>query len=190
MCIRDSINIAAPIPVPAAPSTTLSSNFPPPKKTENQLKIGPISIENDRRPSSVMSLPLSESFASLDSINDEYLTLKYQEYTNNKLKLGESRGTEFHSDPNLFHHSPDDVTYNISEKFKVFDLGSLMKNQLVKEDSGNTGNSRNYDHEGIAPTTMPLSKYTTSSSYSSYSSKSTSSDEEDDSDEELSLIHI
>ncbi|EAZ63003.2 predicted protein, partial [Scheffersomyces stipitis CBS 6054] len=161
------INIAAPIP--------------------NQLKIGPISIENDRRPSSVMSLPLSESFASLDSINDEYLTLKYQEYTNNKLKLGESRGTEFHSDPNLFHHSPDDVTYNISEKFKVFDLGSSMKNQSVKEDSGNTGNSRNYDHEGIAPTTMPLSKYTTSSSYSSYSSKSTSSDEEDDSDEEGNL---
>ncbi|KAK6455097.1 uncharacterized protein RJT20DRAFT_54750 [Scheffersomyces xylosifermentans] len=196
-------NIAAPIPVPAAPTTNISGNYPhhQHKRSGNQLKVGPISIDNDRRPSSVMSLPLSASFASLDSINDEYLTLKYQEYTNNKNNHLNHLGIEesFHSDSNLLGEcrNDEDMTRNINEKFKVFDLSNSMSKSGKAESKGSTvvfapgsfkrGANGNNDHEGIAPTVVPLSKYSSTSSYSSYSSASSSSEDEDDSDEEGNL---
>lgn len=104
--------------------------------SHNKLKIGPISINNDRRPSSIISLPLTESFASLDSFNDEYLSFKYQEYTSKKKGyLFDKNNPEVsNSDPCVFtqkeQNDANGIINNINEKFKQFDLSSLMKSPL------------------------------------------------------------
>ena len=115
------------------------------------LKIGPISIAredeksaDDHPDSSIISLPLSESFASLDSINDDYLSRKYEEYTNNRKENSKSEGNvpvillrrkSSLSESDLTRHvqlkdpfgkfKPDGS--EIAEKFKAFNLGNLMK---------------------------------------------------------------
>lgn len=121
------------------------------------LKIGPIGgISSDEKglpDDSIMSLPLSESFASLDSINDDYLTMKYQEYTKcrNDHTKSEMKGTKdegvqipqqlrrksslSESDiPRLEEHfkynNAGDGTNTITEKFKAFNLGNLMKSGI------------------------------------------------------------
>lgn len=106
-------------------------------KQSMQLMVGPIGEDSERRPSSVMSLPLTESFASLDSINDEYLNLKYKEYTSKK-NLQEEGG----------NHSGD--IESINEKFQNFNLGNLMNSQGIAFNFA----KRKNDIDEIAPNTV------------------------------------
>lgn len=100
------------------------------KPQSMQIMVGPISDDTNRRPSSVMSLPLTESFASLDSINDEYLNLKYKEYTAQKgLHKISDYDLDTQSDPNVSKFSGD--INSINEKFQNFNLGNLMNTQGI-----------------------------------------------------------
>lgn len=154
------------------------------KTTNNQLKVGPISINNSRRPSSVISLPLSESFASLDSLNDDYLNMKYQEFTSSKktfrkdLMVGDFGHTQ--SDPAI-SFQPSKHVDRITEQFQKFNLDSLMRTPAYT--------AGDLEDQGIAPKSIPH-KYQGSSSSScsssSYSSHS-GSDGSEDSDEEGNL---
>lgn len=90
----------------------------------SKIKVGPISIDSTRRTSSVISLPLTESFASLDSFNDAYLTSKYQEFRKKKHAMSLLNDHNTQSDSAL----PKEMktTQGISEQFKKFNLGYLM----------------------------------------------------------------
>lgn len=113
------------------------------KGSIGQIRIGPFDSE-DRRPSSVMSLPLSESFASLDSINDDYLSRKYQEYTvKKKFNKNGLYDESSHSDPYVSRQP--NINF-VNEKFQKFDLNNLMKPR------DNSGNRKHFDlHEDVAP---------------------------------------
>lgn len=155
-------------------SISISGGNPvqPAQHSNNQLKVGPISINNDRRPSSVISLPLNESFASLDSFSDDYLKYKYPEYTNhsaNKYLSLRHESDMTQSDPNIVHNTENSNFDLINEKFKNFNLNTLMKNDAVtfNLDSGN-------NHEGIAPKTVVRRSSCSSQSSSSSSSSSIS----------------
>lgn len=228
--VQNYTNIAAPIPVPAAskPATNKSNQMFGDYLLHNQetdskpsLKIGPIGgISSDEKglpDDSIMSLPLSESFASLDSINDDYLTMKYQEYTKcrNDHTKSEMKGTKdegvqipqqlrrksslSESDiPRLEEHfkynNAGDGTNTITEKFKAFNLGNLMKsgirganftvNDTHKSNTHSNANTGGLssDEDPIAPVIM--NRYSSSDSYSSYSSSSSSDEEDEESDEE------
>lgn len=146
----------------------------PAQETSSKIKVGPISINASRRPSSVISLPLTESFASLDSSNDEYLHLKYEEFRRKKRLLNGMAEPMTQSDSALPH-----LTQEISEKFERFNLNSLM---ALKRQT-----SPKFRDEEFAPKTSPRpqitlqeSSYSTSSgSHSSCSSASSSDSEEE-----------
>lgn len=118
-----------------APSDKLIKTLAPKPLT---LRVGPISIEA-RRPSSVMSLPLSESFASLDSLNDDYLTKKYHEFTTLKSASAAATmaATPVTPTGDLMPHTPTTPHISINAKFDSFNLDSLMRktpaNQRHKE---------------------------------------------------------
>ncbi|KAG7660387.1 uncharacterized protein J8A68_006105 [[Candida] subhashii] len=156
-----------------------------------------VDIHNHNGRDSVMSLPLSESFASLDSINDDYLSMKYQEFTNRKLNSqseqppqqqpsGQPTATattarKLRRKSSLSETFLDQMGNNqlqkINQKFKDFNLSNSMK----KNDSANsepTQDSTNRD---------PLSRYTSRDSYSSYSTCSSSDTDEDSDEEEQNL---
>ena len=220
-------NIAAPIPVPAPRKQSTSDNeqdikAPLLHQEKNvmgkpYLKIGPISIAredeksaDDHPDSSIISLPLSESFASLDSINDDYLSRKYEEYTNNRKENSKSEGNvpvillrrkSSLSESDLTRHvqlkdpfgkfKPDGS--EIAEKFKAFNLGNLMKTggkfALAEHNSSDSqqikGNNYQSSDDGIAPKAIvPAISYSSSDSYSSCSSSSFDDEDESDDDEE------
>ena len=141
--------IAAPIPVPTKPYLL-----------PNQPKVGPININNERRPSSVMSLPLNESFASLDSFDDDYLTYKYQEFKNGKKSRRESICLSESNLPKYDGTHFDDI----NSKFKTFDLHNSMRN---------TGVQKRLD--SVGPTI--LNSYSSSESSSSTGSCESSDDD-------------
>lgn len=109
------------------------------------VKVGPIDINKSRRGSSVISLPVSESFASLDSIDDDYLALKYQDYIRSKGKdptdqLKSRRGSEVtQSDTALFkqeglhnashHHIGDSGVQAITDKLRNFNMTTSMNSE-------------------------------------------------------------
>lgn len=130
-----------------------------------KIKVGPISIDNSRRPSSVISLPMTESFASLDSFNDNYLSHKYEEFR--KKKVGEAPAD-----------GDSSTVGSISEKFSNFNLGSLMTATGLKP----TGDEQiapkstfNFKTNRSSSVSSSVSSYSTSSS----SSSSSESDEEE-----------
>lgn len=163
---RDSIH------PPSTPSATPLGITAP--DMESKIKVGPISIDNSRRPSSVISLPLTESFASLDSYNDDYLTSKYQEYKKKRQRFLEEGITN--SDPGLVSHSTD--VAHVSEKFKAFNLGSLMATErrpLYPTNPESVGpRSRTFGHSSI----MNTSGSSCTSSSSCASGSGSESDEE------------
>lgn len=98
----------------------------------SKIKIGPISIEGNRRPSLVISMPLTESFASLDSDNDDYLSRKYSEFRKHREAANSANAgnSAFGADP-LIMSDPDiskkDALFDqMGDKFKNFNLTSLM----------------------------------------------------------------
>lgn len=105
---------------------TPSIPFPqiPMSQSLSKIKVGPISIDSGRRKSSVISLPLTESFASLDSLNDDYLSLKYQEHKKKKqgLKLMEESTSHLDAGRLASPNQPQDM----SDKFRNFNLGTQM----------------------------------------------------------------
>ncbi|KAI5953049.1 hypothetical protein KGF57_004041 [Candida theae] len=140
---------------------------------------------------SFMSLPLTGSFASLDSINDEVLHLKYKPYTITdpveQRPITSLRKRSSFSDSNLLKKSFNDPASELNNKFESFNL----------ENSMNFGKSRPNkkrpsDDDGVAPGAKPvvsLSRHSSSESYSSYSSSSGDSEndsaaEEDDEGED------
>lgn len=136
-------------------------------ETPSKIKVGPISIDKNRRTSSVISLPLTESFASLDSLNDEYLSHKYNEFRKQKEA---SSSTMANQDSSKNSVDP------IAEKFERFNLGSLMAGTTQGSASRNGG-------DNIGPHARKISSSSTSLSCSSASSSS-SSGSGSDSDEE------
>lgn len=135
--------ITAPIPVPSKNLTPFHTRF------------GGLTISNERRPSSVMSLPLNESFASLDSFDDEYLTYKFEE--SKKESKNRRNSVVSQSESNLVE---DNHIHHINKKFETFDFYNSMQN---------TGVPKN--QESIGPTIMNTSESTSSSSSSSESSE-------------------
>ncbi|ODV77817.1 kinase-like protein [Suhomyces tanzawaensis NRRL Y-17324] len=171
-----------------------NANGPNNKNASSQLKVGPISFSEEHRPSSVMSLPLTESFASLDSINDNYLLLKYQEFS--KQTSGASSGHNQNrrdsalsqSDSNLVAHQKDPIE-SINHKFRNFDLNNLMNSKGIKFNLNSEDKRKREDEfEGVAPKSKPFLGMYSRDSYSSYSSSSSSNSEsESESDEEGNL---
>lgn len=154
--------IAAPVP--------LNGN----KDTSMHLKSSPLDIPEGKRPSSVISLPINESFASLDSFSDEYLTFKYRKFKNLQ---GTTEGQE---DTYKNGVKSSSAIENINEKFSKFDLNNLMNK---KGSNAKLKISRSNEHEGIEPKAGSIED--DRSSYSSWSSSSSSSDgSEDESDDE------
>lgn len=83
-----------------------------------------VDVFGERDPSSVISLPLSDSLASLDSLNDEYLTRKYRDYAQNGRRQSVSGR---HADQGFLDsdiHQSDFA--GINEKFLRFNLNSQM----------------------------------------------------------------
>lgn len=176
---------------PDESSTSVSGGNPVQvaQHSNNQLRIGPININNERRPSSVISLPLNESFASLDSFSDDYLKYKYQEYDSNNPNskyLSLRRDSDVtQSDPNINHIA--DLTSNfdtINEKFKNFNLNAQMKNDGI---TFNMNSDKFHDHEGIAPKTIIQGLSDSSSSQSCSSSSPSISGSESDEEGNLTL---
>lgn len=153
-----------------------------PKHAGSQLRIGPISI-GDESESSIISLPLTESFASLDSINDDYLTFKYQEYVNSKRNSNSNTFDELNS---TMPSSNDNQNHklnidSINAKFKSFNLQNLMSNSPIK----GTGMSENDDC--IAPNTLIANEARLNISSSSSSSCLSYSDDDSDGEDNLTL---
>lgn len=129
----------------------------------SKIKVGPISIDKNRRPLLVISLPLTESFASLDSLNDEYLLHKYNEFR----KQRASNSNTIHLESALV-----DSVNPITEKFEKFNLGTLM--------AGTTQVSTRTGSDNVAPTRKVSASLSLSfSSHSSSCSSGSSSDEEE-----------
>ncbi|RLV90708.1 SNF1-activating kinase 1 [Spathaspora sp. JA1] len=134
--------------------------------------------------SSVMSLPLSASYASLDSINDEYLSMKYEEFTNSrKLNCQSEALPETTTKPirksSLSETNLDQIDVNfdikeINQKFKTFNLEDSMKSnpEVDKRD------------DDVAPRTKIKYSWSSSSTGSSSSSSSSKSDSDDEEEEE------
>jgi Serine/threonine protein kinase len=203
---QNHVNIAAPIPVPATVKPHFIQSSHDITCSNSKLKVGPISINNNdiRRPSSVMSLPLSESFASLDSINDDYLSLKFMEFTKNRQKQNSEKALE---NKNLggYLRRPSEVVQSgtnistqygkgsqvdtINEKFQAFDLGSQMNTRSIKFNVSDR--PKNTDgHDGVEPKSInpqPNGRRMSNSSYSSYSSDSSADNESDDEAGNLTL---
>lgn len=114
----------------------------------SKIKIGPISIERNRRPSSVISLPLTESFASLDSDNDDYLSKKYHEFR-------KQRRAKKNTEPSVMSDSAiaqnnDALLDSIDNKFKNFDLMSLMTKKK-ENNTAATGEEHDTDSHDKGP---------------------------------------
>ncbi|KAI5962851.1 hypothetical protein CANMA_003626 [Candida margitis] len=141
--------------------------------------------------SSFMSLPLTGSFASLDSINDEMLHLKYKPYTitdpNEQRPITSLRKRSSFSDSNLLKNNHNNASNELNNKFESFNLEDSMRDSKQKRSQ-----KRLSDDNGVAPGTKPVISLTRSSSSESYSSYSSSSGisendsaaEEDEEDEE------
>ncbi|GEQ68900.1 hypothetical protein JCM33374_g2569 [Metschnikowia sp. JCM 33374] len=162
-------------PIPISPNIESSS----------KIKVGPISIDSNRRPSSVISLPLTESFASLDSFNDEYLTSKYQEFRNKKQAMRLLNDNVTQSDSALAKEM--ESSQGINEKFKNFNLGISMSKEGKKSDY-----QRGSIQDEIAPrepkkTFISLHDSSDSNSCSSESSCSSSSSSESEEEGNLTL---
>ncbi|KAG5418846.1 hypothetical protein I9W82_003564 [Candida metapsilosis] len=140
--------------------------------------------------SSFMSLPLTGSFASLDSINDEVLHLKYKPYVITdpveQRPITSLRKRSSFSDSNLLKNKGN-PTADLNSKFESFNLGDSMN--VGTQKSTQRGSS---DDDGVAPgarQVITLTRRSSSESYSSYSSssgnpESDSAAEEDENDEE------
>lgn len=165
-------------------SSSGAMSIPPEAGALSKIKVGPISIDSKRRASSVISLPLTESFASLDSVNDDYLTRKYHEFRKKKEGglLHDSKITN--SEPSLV--KPSSPFTAINEKFQNFNLGSLMSGKKNIESKAS---------ESIAPNSRSrLLSYSTGSrstdSYSSCSNSESGSASGSDSDEEAGNLTL
>lgn len=153
-----------------------------PKHAGSQLRVGPINIGEESE-SSIISLPLTESFASLDSINDDYLTFKYQEYVNSKKNSNSNTFDELNFTKSS---SNDNQNYklnvdSINAKFKSFNLQNLMSNSPIK----GPGISENDDC--IAPNTVVANETRRNTSSSSSSSCLSYSDDDSDGEDNLTL---
>ncbi|KAL6451779.1 SAK1 SNF1-activating kinase 1 [Candida maltosa Xu316] len=222
-------NIAAPIPVPVPTASKFTSTVGNPQalvlnpgtEMKSALKVGPSRAtigdeKSETQDSSMISLPLSESFASLDSINDDYLSMKYSELAinrdiNTKSEMKNPAPQPFKhvrrqsslSESDLVASQDTGVKFNvpdtelISEKFKAFNLGNSMKRGRYSANKTDSENSLPVDdrfkdpEDAIAPNTTlpPVTRYTSTSSYSSFSTSSSDEedDSEDDDDENLTL---
>lgn len=166
---RDKSSISSPIPVPSL------------KRTAGLLLTVDPYIINDRDPSSVISLPLSDSLASLDSLNDDYVSRKYKELSekHGRRKSVSGRGEDaIFSDSDILNRDVD----GINEKFLRFNLDTLM--------SDSTRFAKIND-DAIAPKALPrtlfASRTSTSNCSSSSSSSCSSSGSDSDEDGDLTL---
>lgn len=148
-----------------------------------------IDIKKERRSNSIISLPLNESFASLDSFSDDYLSQKYFPDNYNKNATGyrtrrRSSSTSQLNDTAYVDGNIIPPLSQINEKLKNFDLGSQMKPKIITFDlSGGPDQP-----EDIEPTAKPiLNRKTSTSSYSSYSSSSSSSGSDSEEEGNLTL---
>lgn len=142
--------------------------------TSDSVKLQPIDINSlnnlglqgiNRLPSSAISLPLSASIESLDSFDDAYFERKFgkiliHDSKKNREKDGANlRILQFDSKRPMDH---DKHCRHINEKFKNFDLSSLMRRKDKMRFSSD------FEDDNAVPPN--LSKNTTSSSSSSSSS--------------------
>lgn len=151
---------------------------------ENRLKVSALDIAPEGRPHSLISLPLSESFASLDSFNDEYLTFKYHEVNSKKQFLNNLKKDNdvSNSDPSFLttkeQNDASSAINTINEKFQKFDLNSLMNARGVKF------NMEGPSTDAIGPKKFQNFPNSYSSSSSSVSSSESGSGSGSDSEDE------
>jgi len=167
--LSQSHNSSVSTPTKTSEDSEIPANIVSKQEKPSRIKVGPIRIDKCRRPSSVISLPLTESFASLDSLNDDYLSLKYMEFRKQKRTDPDPGVTNSDSALRI-----KDATTSISEKFEKFNLGTLMAGASPKL-------SEEFKSEDIAPHARGYSS-SRSLSFSSVSS-SCSSGSGSDSDE-------
>ncbi|KAI5949910.1 hypothetical protein KGF54_005388 [Candida jiufengensis] len=164
--------IATPIPVPAVKPNYQFINEEYKKSTSNTnsnddsgfspkgdiaRNLLPAHID-EALDASFMSLPLTESFASLDSINDDYLNSKYKEFTSQDQILIKRKPSQNHAtDLRSPQHN------NIEQKFRNFSIEDSMQSKKQKDDI-------------VIGPSMKLTRQSSSESYSSYSSGSESPD--------------
>ncbi|EGV63965.1 kinase-like protein [Yamadazyma tenuis ATCC 10573] len=130
-----------------------------------QIIVRPIGDANEHRASSVMSLPLTESFASLDSINDEYLTRKYKEFTKKK-ELEKSKEVE----------DTESTTDTLNEKFQNFNINNSMNSYGISFNFAKRDNKL----DEIAPKTIVNSRPENSSDTGSEDDSGSESEEDGD----------
>ncbi|KAI3403154.2 hypothetical protein KGF56_004043 [Candida oxycetoniae] len=140
---------------------------------------------DDHLDTSFMSLPLTGSFASLDSINDDYLNMKYKEYEN----MIANGGTDSVFAKQMLRRKPSfseaDLgkcfpTNDINDRFRAFNLGEQMSSTYNKAKSskregggGGTNNDEEEAENGIAPEIGNAKFFSQNSSCESYSSHTT-----------------
>ncbi|OBA21908.1 Pkinase-domain-containing protein, partial [Metschnikowia bicuspidata var. bicuspidata NRRL YB-4993] len=151
----------------------------------SKIKVGPISIDSNRRPSSVISLPLTESFASLDSFNDAYLNSKYQEFKKKKHAMSLMNDSVTQSDSALAKVM--DTSHGITEKFKNFNLGYLMARESKTSDVRAGTNHDEVEPRAAKKTFVNLHNSSDSESCSSQSSCSLNSSSENEEEGNLTL---
>lgn len=166
---KEKNSVASPIPVPQ--QKRLTGTF---------LNVD-ANAGNNRDPSSVISLPLSDSLASLDSLNDDYVTRKYKELS--QKNTGRRVSVSGRDRDGLFSESdiPNIDVAGINEKFLKFNLDTLMSI---------TSRLGRKNEDDIAPNTVPRtvnSSQQSSSSCCSSSASSSSFVSDSDEDGDLTL---
>ena len=139
---------------------------------------------DDQMESSFMSLPLNESFASLDSFNDDYLSMKYKEFAENGKDPSAIHAKQMLRRKSSFSEADlhrSEIANGLASRFENFNLANQMNR--VGDNMTSLHAKKHSDEEGIAPGSGQVeffSNRSNSDSCSSYSSNSSSSDEEDE----------
>lgn len=167
-------SISAPIPVPSKGYASFQTRF-------SGLQVN----QDDKRPSSVMSLPLNESFASLDSFDDEYLTYRFNDLEKEQKLRKSSIGPRLDSGTSKTESNKFD---QINSKFQAFDFGNSMQNTIQNDKQESIGPTiieptiiepTSIEPNIIEPKIKPI-KLDLIKSGSSYSANDSSSSSEDE----------
>lgn len=142
----------APALVRGIPKSSADVNAEGAAVSNSKIKIGPISIEGNRRRLSVISLPLTESFASLDSDNDDYLNRKYDEFRKHRSaakhdEIAKKGSESICSDPAGTTSTSDPFFSPFGDTFKNFSLSSLMTPKSLKSNTRETEKGAEVDTE-------------------------------------------
>lgn len=169
-------------PITMSPLASKEHNY------HSTIKVGPINI-NNRRPSSVMSLPLSESYALLDSFNDDILRVKFEQYTHDRQQQQHQSIDESLS-VNKISLESDQATMEptgLTKRLQQFNITEAMSDESLKQrmnqDKLSPADGDRADHHGVAPNVVsPRKSFSRGTSFAQLRSASVSSSSSTDSE--------